>query len=90
MARHRVTIFYRRSEKPESQVEYLGGLNSDGSDWKIKLERAIYGIESGKWELYIVKDNIEIDLKVIIKNNIKYLMCDMSKVDFINIMAINL
>ena len=35
------------------RIEKVGGSHSDGTRWKITLDQAIEGIESGKWEFYV-------------------------------------
>lgn len=38
--------------KPRCRVRYVGGMNPDGTHWKLSEEAAIAGMREGKWRFW--------------------------------------
>ena len=40
------------------RIAYIGGLNENGSRWRMTRQEAVHGIESGEYEFFIKKKGI--------------------------------
>lgn len=38
---------------PHERIQNIGGVNSDGTRWKLSETAAIAGMKQGKWEFYV-------------------------------------
>lgn len=56
-ALHEVKCVNKRDrDNPHERILSIGGLNTDGTRWKLGQQEAIKGIEEGKWSFYVTKD----------------------------------
>ena len=64
-ARHEVRCINKTDRyNPHERISHIGGVNSDGTRWKITQERAIQGIESREWEFYVNQHGRTVDVVV--------------------------
>lgn len=51
---HEIT-WITKSDRPNTheRIKYVGGINTDGSKWKLSQAEAIIGIEQGKRRFYV-------------------------------------
>lgn len=40
------------SANPHQRVQYVGGVNPDGTSWKLSEDKAIAGVKEGKWRFW--------------------------------------
>lgn len=74
MDRHEIKCINKSNRfNPHERIDSIGGLNPNGTRWRISLERAIEGIESGKWSFYVNANGAFINVIISVHNGRKYL-----------------
>jgi hypothetical protein len=74
-SRHQICCVARSDRlNHDRRLRGIGGVNADGSRWKISEAAAIAGIESGQWSFYLARAGHEVDIVVAVsKYGIKYI-----------------
>lgn len=53
-SRHEVKCINKTDRyNAHERIRAIGGVNPDGTNWKLSQEEAINGIEAGKWSFYV-------------------------------------
>lgn len=64
-SRHEVRCVNKSDRyNPHERILFIGGINPNGTRWKLSQEEAINGIESGKWSFYVSRGGYTVDVIV--------------------------
>jgi hypothetical protein len=73
--RHRVSCINKRGNhlNAHERISYIGGINDDGTRWKLSEDDAIKAIEGKKYEFYVSVNGINVNVIVATHKERKYL-----------------
>ena len=74
MDKHEIKCINKTNrDSVNDRIMSVGGLNPNGTRWRISIERAIEGVEAGKWSFYVSNNGNKIDVIIATHLGVKYL-----------------
>ena len=87
--RHEVKCINKTDRyNPHERIRNIGGVNPDGSRWRITQPDAIAGIESGKWTFYVNRAGRTVEVVVATHNGNKYIKTEADDVQPDNLLEL--
>jgi Protein of unknown function (DUF3892) len=75
-------------QNPHERISYVGGLNDDKTRWRLSLDEAIQGVESGKWTFWTKGGGKIVNVIVAFHLGNKYLKTQVDGVQPDNLLAL--
>ena len=89
MDRHEIKCINRSNQHNfHEAILSIGGFNSNGSRWRITIQRAIEGIEMGKWSFFVNVNGQTTDVIISTYNGIKYLKTKNDGIESNNLLSL--
>jgi len=73
---------------PHERISHIGGVNPGGDRWRLTVDQAIAGIESGKWQFYTSVNGKSVWVVVATHNGRKYLKTEADGIHPNNLLAL--
>lgn len=75
-------------QSAHDRIQYIGGVNPDGTRWKMSQPDAITHIENGKYAFYVSVNLREVNVIVSTHNDNKYIKTENDGVDPNNLLSL--
>jgi hypothetical protein len=73
---------------PHERISNIGGVNGDGTRWRLTVTEAIVGIEQGKWTFFVAAGGKSVRVVVATHNGNKYLKTEPDGVQPNNLLSL--
>ena len=73
---------------PHERIQNVGGVNSDGTRWKLSVAEAIAGIETDKWKFWTAGGGKSVWIVIATHNGHKYLKTEADGIHPNNLLAL--
>ena len=75
MSRHRVSCINKRGGhyNPHERISHIGGVNENGTRWKLSDDEAIKAIEDRKYDFYVFVNGRSVNVVIATHSGRKYL-----------------
>lgn len=65
MSKHEIKCINKSDRfNPHERIRAIGGVNPDGTNWKLSQGEAVQAIKTGKYEFYVKRQGLAIDVIV--------------------------
>lgn len=89
-ARHKIDCITKSDrDNPHERITHIGGLNDDGTRWRLSQQEAIKGIENGKWTFYVMSGSRTVNVIIAVSRyGYKYLKTEADGIQPNNLLSL--
>ncbi|MCA1530548.1 DUF3892 domain-containing protein [Bradyrhizobium yuanmingense] len=70
------------------RIKNVGGLNSDGTRWKLSVKKTIRNLESREWEYYVEESGVTVEVIVATDGRHKYIKTTVDRIQPDNLLSL--
>ncbi|MDA9473290.1 hypothetical protein XI03_01815 [Bradyrhizobium sp. CCBAU 65884] len=70
------------------RIKNVGGLNSDGTRWKLSVKKTIRDLESREWEYYVEESGVTVEVIVAADGRHRYIKTTVDRIQPDNLLSL--